>query len=99
MMMGNPLLVAGNPLLGTGSELETPPKASTEGEETHGQQGDGIDPDLRKLGEHFQIEERWVRRLDELMSKREDSKHLDMLKLYEVLDRARSPTSMLKELC
>merc|ERR1712146_214910 len=94
-MMGNPLLGAGNPLLGAGAEVDTPPKASTEGEDADRQRGDGIDPDVRRLGQHFQIEERWVKRLDELMSKRGDSKHQDMLKLYEVLDRARSPTGLL----
>lgn len=54
-----------------------------------------MDADVRKLGEHFNIEERWILRLDELMRRRGDTKEQDLAKLYEVLEQARSPTGLL----
>lgn len=54
-----------------------------------------MDADVRKLGEHFNIEERWVLRLDELMRRRRDTQEQDLAKLYEVLEQARSPTGLL----
>ncbi|CAE7556449.1 unnamed protein product, partial [Symbiodinium necroappetens] len=54
-----------------------------------------IDPDIRELGDYFNIEERWVVRLNEAMKKRQDSKAVDIEKLYEVLEKARSPTGLL----
>jgi len=54
-----------------------------------------IDPDLRELGDYFNIEERWVVRLNEAMKKRQDTKAQDIEKLYEVLEKARSPTGLL----
>merc|ERR1719188_984764 len=54
-----------------------------------------IDPDVRELGDYFNIEERWVKRLNEAMRKRKDTKEQDIAKLYEVLERARSPTGLL----
>lgn len=54
-----------------------------------------MDADVRKLGEHFNIEDRWILRLDELMRRRRDTKEQDLAKLYEVLEQARSPTGLL----
>merc|ERR1719492_68752 len=54
-----------------------------------------IDPEVRELGDYFNIEERWVKRLNETMKKRMDTKEQDLAKLYEVLERARSPTGLL----
>merc|ERR1719221_453358 len=54
-----------------------------------------IDPDVRELGDYFNIEERWIKRLNETMRKRKDTKEQDIAKLYEVLERARSPTGLL----
>merc|ERR1719373_1335552 len=54
-----------------------------------------IDPDVRELGDYFNIEDRWIKRLNETMKKRRDTKEQDIAKLYEVLERARSPTGLL----
>lgn len=54
-----------------------------------------IDPDIRELGDYFNIEERWIKRLNETMLKRKETKKEDIEKLYEVLERARSPTGLL----
>merc|ERR1719401_826531 len=54
-----------------------------------------IDPEVRELGDYFNIEERWIKRLNETMKKRKDTKEQDIAKLYEVLERARSPTGLL----
>jgi len=54
-----------------------------------------MDQDVRKLGDHFNIEDRWLVRLDELMRRRRDTKEQDLAKLYEVLEQARSPTGLL----
>ncbi|CAE7556567.1 unnamed protein product [Symbiodinium natans] len=54
-----------------------------------------MDADVRKLGDHFNIEDRWLVRLDELMRRRRETKEQDLAKLYEVLEQARSPTGLL----
>merc|ERR1719492_233206 len=54
-----------------------------------------IDPEVRELGDYFNIEERWVVRLNDVIKKRQDTKGQDLAKLYEVLERARSPTGLL----
>merc|ERR1719330_2110591 len=54
-----------------------------------------LDPEVRELGDYFNIEDRWIKRLNEAMRKRKDTKEQDLAKLYEVLDRARSPTGLL----
>merc|ERR1719323_85062 len=94
MMGGNPLLGAGNPMLqimpgaaGSSSEVaQAPPPKESE---------DEIDPEVRELGDYFNIEDRWIKRLNETMRKRKDTKEQDLAKLYEVLERARSPTGLL----
>lgn len=95
MMAGNPMFGA-NPMMagmmGGGSAPSSAPAApappSKVGE-------DGIDPDVRELGDYFNIEDRWIRRLNETMKKRMHTKEEDLAKLYEVLERARSPTGLL----
>merc|ERR1719382_2141342 len=56
---------------------------------------EGIDPDVQELGDYYNIEDRWIKRLNETMKKRKDAKEQDLAKLYEVLERARSPTGLL----
>merc|ERR550525_664197 len=56
---------------------------------------DEIIPEVRELGDYFNIEDRWIKRLNETMRKRKDTKEQDLAKLYEVLERARSPTGLL----
>eukprot|EP00405_Crypthecodinium_cohnii_P021543 CAMPEP_0206466752 /NCGR_PEP_ID=MMETSP0324_2-20121206/28643_1 /ASSEMBLY_ACC=CAM_ASM_000836 /TAXON_ID=2866 /ORGANISM="Crypthecodinium cohnii, Strain Seligo" /LENGTH=505 /DNA_ID=CAMNT_0053939923 /DNA_START=208 /DNA_END=1723 /DNA_ORIENTATION=+ len=56
---------------------------------------DEIDPEVKELGDYFNIEDRWIKRLNETMKKRKDTKEQDLAKLYEVLERARSPTGLL----
>merc|ERR1719464_74814 len=96
MMMGggNPLLGAGNPMLGmmggqAGSSAEPAPAPPPKESE------DEIDPEVRELGDYFNIEDRWIKRLNETMKRRKDTKSQDLAKLYEVLERARSPTGLL----
>merc|ERR1719195_86880 len=91
MMGGNPLLGAGNPLLAgmmTGNQSKPEALAPKAAE-------DEIDPEVRELGDYFNIEDRWIKRLNETMKKRQDTKEQDLAKLYEVLERARSPTGLL----
>merc|ERR1740130_864216 len=54
-----------------------------------------MDKDVQELGDYFSIEDRWIVRLNETMKKRRDTKESDLAKLYEVLERARSPTGLL----
>merc|ERR1712137_271750 len=56
---------------------------------------DHIDAEVQELGDYFQIEDRWIKRLNETMKKRQDTKEQDLAKLYEVLEHARSPTGLL----
>merc|ERR550514_255257 len=58
-------------------------------------ESDEIDAEVQELGDYFNIEDRWIKRLDEAMRKRKDTKEQDLAKLYEVLERARSPTGLL----
>mmetsp|Transcript_46948 Transcript_46948/g.86040 ORF Transcript_46948/g.86040 Transcript_46948/m.86040 type:complete len:347 (-) Transcript_46948:13-1053(-) len=92
MMAGNPLLGAGSPLagasMGSGSSSSTTRREKQEPE-------DKVSPDVRKLCNQFNIEERWIERLDETLKRREDTREEDVAKLYEVLDRARSATGLL----
>lgn len=72
---------------GAGSSSEPPPALKDEEEE--------MDPDVKELGDYFNIEDRWIKRLDEAMRKRKETKEQDLAKLYEVLERARSTTGLL----
>merc|ERR1719512_537505 len=53
------------------------------------------DPDIVELFDHFHIDPRHLSRFQMLMEKREKSFAGDMLKLWELLEQARSPEGML----
>lgn len=53
------------------------------------------DREVRRLGSYFNIEDEWVKRLEEALEGRQDTKARDLAKLYELLDQARNPTGML----
>merc|ERR1740121_2881813 len=91
----NPMLGA-NPMLGmmggsAGSSSAAAPMEAAKPKPAE----DEIDPDVRELGDYFNIEDRWIKRLNETMKKRMATKEQDIAKLYEVLERARSPTGLL----
>jgi len=71
-----------------GGQADRPPPKEEPKEEI-------IDPDVQELGDYYNIEDRWIKRLNETMKKRMDTKEQDLAKLYEVLERARSPTGLL----
>jgi len=50
---------------------------------------------VQELCDYYNIEDRWVKRLNETISKRKDTKEADLAKLWEVLEHARSPTGLL----
>jgi len=52
-------------------------------------------PEVQELCDYFNIEERWIKRLNETMRKRRDTLTEDIEKLYETLETARSPTGLL----
>merc|ERR1719336_226594 len=83
----------GSPMLG----LPGPAGTSSEGLSSATQQEaeEELDSEVRELGDYFNIEDRWIKRLNETMRKRMDTKEQDLAKLYEVLERARSPTGLL----
>lgn len=54
-----------------------------------------IDPDVMELCDHFHIEERHARRLNDIMKGRQDTFESDMLKLWEKLEDARHPPGLL----
>merc|ERR1712032_114754 len=77
------------------SSISEAPSASKKAPEPKDEDDGKIDPDVQELGDYFSIEDRWVVRLNETMKKRKDTKESDLAKLYEVLERARSPTGLL----
>merc|ERR1719221_1895408 len=84
--------MGGNPMMGgmMGGPPQKPrPPARQEPKE------DEMDPDVQELGDYYNIEDRWIKRLNEAMAKRQATKEQDLAKLYEVLDKARSPTGLL----
>merc|ERR1712137_365772 len=92
----SPMLAQGSPMMvpmgaqpnGDSAAPPPPPPAPREAEGK-------VDPEVQELGDYFNIEERWIKRLNETMKKRLDTKEQDLAKLYEVLERARSPTGLL----
>merc|ERR1719210_2453938 len=92
MMEGMAAGMGGNPMMGAmmgGPPQKPRPPPREEPKE------DPMDPDVQELGDYFNIEDRWIKRLNETMRKRKDTKEQDLAKLYEVLERARSPTGLL----
>merc|ERR1740121_2921344 len=83
---GAPVMVAPQQIGATGASAADTSKNAA---------ADVIDPEVKELGDYFNIEDRWVKRLNETMRKRMDTKEQDIAKLYEVLERARSPTGLL----
>merc|ERR1719429_350109 len=84
--------MGGNPMMGMmGGPRPPKPRAPVREEPKE----DPMDPDVQELGDYFNIEDRWIKRLNETMRKRKDTKEQDLAKLYEVLERARSPTGLL----
>ncbi|CAK9046858.1 unnamed protein product [Durusdinium trenchii] len=99
-MMPNPMMMmmAGGMAAAKQKSKSASPKRSSspvESDEKVASPCDFLDPEVRKLGDHFNIEDRWLVRLDELMRRRKDTKDQDLAKLYEVLEQARSPTGLL----
>merc|ERR1719468_1317656 len=86
-------MLGANPMLGMGGQAGSsePPAASVAQQANENE----IDPEVQELGDYFNIEDRWIKRLNETMKKRQDTKSQDIAKLYEVLERARSPTGLL----
>jgi len=85
-MASNPLMAANFASMMRGQDA---PPAKEEPKE------EAIDPDVQELGDYYNIEDRWLKRLNETMKKRQATKEQDLAKLYEVLERARSPTGLL----
>eukprot|EP00746_Dinoflagellata_sp_MGD_P015200 gnl/MRDRNA2_/MRDRNA2_133668_c0_seq1.p1 gnl/MRDRNA2_/MRDRNA2_133668_c0~~gnl/MRDRNA2_/MRDRNA2_133668_c0_seq1.p1 ORF type:complete len:339 (-),score=76.57 gnl/MRDRNA2_/MRDRNA2_133668_c0_seq1:69-1085(-) len=54
-----------------------------------------LDSDVLELCEHFQIEERIMLKLNEAMKTRKETKEGDMEKLWDELEKARSPAGLL----
>lgn len=95
-MMGcSPMLAGANPMMVTMDPQQTGSQGGSVPEPSRKDAVGVIDPEVRELGDYFNIEDRWVKRLNETMRKRQDTKEQDIAKLYEVLERARSPTGLL----
>lgn len=54
-----------------------------------------MDPEVKELCEFYQIEDKWIGRLNDTISRRQATKSEDLAKLWEVLEHARSPTGLL----
>jgi len=54
-----------------------------------------LDPEVRQLCEHFEIEAHCARLLNQEMDKRQDSKASDLARLWELLEDVGSPTCLL----
>merc|ERR1719204_2380698 len=59
------------------------------------QESTAPDPDIVELFDYFHIDPRHLSRFSNLMEKREETFAGDMLKLWELLEQARSPEGML----
>eukprot|EP00932_Pfiesteria_piscicida_P009418 SRR837773.20145.p1 GENE.SRR837773.20145~~SRR837773.20145.p1 ORF type:complete len:447 (-),score=145.94 SRR837773.20145:246-1586(-) len=87
--MGNPMMGMMGGSAGSSSGGPPPPPSAKKDDD------DAVDPEIQELGDYFNIEDRWIKRLNLAMKKRKDTKSQDLAKLYEVLERARSPTGLL----
>jgi len=55
----------------------------------------GIHVDVQELAEHFGLDERITKRLDDEIKKRPDTMEEDLQSLYDILETARSPAGLL----
>lgn len=55
-----------------------------------------LDPEVKKLCDHFQIEADCAAKLDEVVRRRPDTKESDLAQLYDILDDVGSPTCLLE---
>uniref|UniRef100_A0A7S1RZM9 Uncharacterized protein n=1 Tax=Alexandrium catenella TaxID=2925 RepID=A0A7S1RZM9_ALECA len=55
----------------------------------------GIDPDVQELADHFGLDERITKQLDNEMKNRQDTFEGDLLALWDILEHARSPPGLL----
>mmetsp|Transcript_6360 Transcript_6360/g.13896 ORF Transcript_6360/g.13896 Transcript_6360/m.13896 type:complete len:300 (-) Transcript_6360:43-942(-) len=88
----DPALVAVNPLLAL--QVLNASGAAVTAASANSYQAP-IDPDVQELGDYFNIEDRHIKRLHELMKGRQDTFEADLLRLYDVLERAHSPAGLL----
>mmetsp|Transcript_25179 Transcript_25179/g.57900 ORF Transcript_25179/g.57900 Transcript_25179/m.57900 type:complete len:286 (-) Transcript_25179:35-892(-) len=88
----DPALLAANPLLAL-QVLNAQGAAATAVSANNYQVP--VDPDVQELGDYFNIEDRHVKRLNELMKGRKATFEADLLRLYDVLERAHSPAGLL----
>mmetsp|Transcript_45517 Transcript_45517/g.83323 ORF Transcript_45517/g.83323 Transcript_45517/m.83323 type:complete len:282 (+) Transcript_45517:121-966(+) len=88
----DPALLAANPLLAL-QVLNAQGAAATAVSANNYQLP--VDPDVQELGDYFNIEDRHVKRLNELMKGRKATFEADLLRLYDVLERAHSPAGLL----
>jgi len=95
MMMAGAMAAAKGKRNKSASPKRSPSPVREMAEEKDEENTDNLDADVRKLGDHFNIEDRWLVRLDELIRRRKETKDQDLAKLYEVLEQARSPTGLL----
>jgi hypothetical protein len=58
--------------------------------------GQALDPSVKKLCDHFEIEADCARKLDDIMTRRPDTKESDLAQLYDILDDVGSPTCLLE---
>lgn len=55
-----------------------------------------LDPEVKKLCDHFQIEAECGQKLNEEIAKRQDTKESDLAKLYDILDDVGDPSGLLE---
>lgn len=55
----------------------------------------GIDPDVQELADHFGLDERITKQLDNEMKNRQETFEGDLLALWDILEHARSPPGLL----
>merc|ERR1719499_84211 len=109
MMATNPLLAmtaSSNPMMamammgatanagGIAGNIAVPKPAEPK-QEQKPQESSAPDPDIVELFDHFHIDPRHLSRFSGLMDKRQETFAGDMLKLWELLEQARSPEGML----
>lgn len=55
----------------------------------------GTHPDVQELAEHFQLDERIAKQLDEIMKTRAETFEGDLIALWDILETARNPAGLL----